>query len=46
MTYAFITDGMDDERREQFDLALEEGPEKAKARKERESMERMMGMLK
>lgn len=46
MTYAFITDGMDDERREQFDLALEAGPEKAKARKERESMERMMGMLK
>ena len=44
MTYAFLTDGMDFERREQFDLALNKGPEKVQARRERAAAASLVGL--
>jgi hypothetical protein len=45
--YAYLTDGLDPERREQFDRTLDSGSpvdEKAKARREREAIARLMNL--
>lgn len=46
MTYAYLTDGLDLERREEFDRILEQGrsDQKSQAKREKAAMERLMNL--
>lgn len=43
MTYAFLTEGLEPDKRAEIDEALNTDPVKLKARREREALERVMG---
>ncbi len=43
MTYAFLTEGLEPDKRAEVDEALNVDPEKLKARRERETLARVMG---